>query len=148
MPTCLSLRGRLCLSFCLLVALIGCGSCSRGEPPMSPTEVVNQFYRWHLGYPGNPLADRAYRTNTDLAESFIAKVDEMMAASQVGRADPFLLAQDVPERFAVYSAIEGDGEATVLVDLYWPGNATPVRREVTLRFLEGRWQITGVSPVP
>lgn len=138
----------LCLSVCLLALLTGCRLGLRGDPPLSPIEVVNRFYRWHLGYPGNTLADRAYRTNTDLAESFIAVVDEMMAGPEAGRADPFLLAQDIPERFATESAIDGDQEATVVLNLYWEGNSTPLQREVRLRFLDERWQITGVAPVP
>jgi hypothetical protein len=138
----------LCLSICPVVTLGGCATRSGSRSPVDPAEVVNRFYRWHLGYPGNTLADKAYRTNTDLAESFIAAVDEMLAASEMGLADPFLLTQDLPERFTVESRAEGVEEATVLLNLYWAGSSTPVQREVALRFLEGRWQITHVTPVP
>jgi hypothetical protein len=139
---------RLTLSVCLLIIVAGCGLRSRGDPPMSPTEVVNRFYRWHLGYTGNPLADKAYRTNTDLAESFIAEVDAMLASFELGAADPFLLAQDIPERFTVDRGVETDEEATVLLNLYWAGSTTPIQREVTLHLLDGRWQITEVKSVP
>jgi len=132
----------------LLLALVPVGCASRGEPPASPTEVVNRFYRWHVGYPGNSLADGAYRTNADLAESFIAEVDEMLSAPDLGVVDPFLLAQDVPAEFAVVRSTDGDEASTVLVNLYWAGNPTPVQREVSLRFIDGRWQITGVTPLP
>ncbi len=141
-------RCRVLLALGLSLALLSVGCGSRGEPPASPTEVVHRFYRWHLGYPGNSLADGAYRANADLAESFIAEVDEILSSPDLGRVDPFLLAQDVPAEFDIVRSTDGDEESTVLVNLYWAGNPTPVQREVSLRFIDGRWQITGVTPVP
>jgi hypothetical protein len=126
----------------VLVAVSGCGLISR-EPEMSPQEVVTKFYRWYVGYPGNPLVDREYRASPYLAESYIEKVDEVLEGGFM--ADPILLAQDIPERFTVdETEVVGD-EATVIVSLYWGGNPTPSRRRVELRLLEGEWKIADVS---
>ncbi|MBS3784975.1 MAG: hypothetical protein KGY78_11085, partial [Anaerolineae bacterium] len=53
------------LSICAIILVLavasgGCASVS-GEPQLSPQEVVTKFYRWYIGYPGNPLVDREYR---------------------------------------------------------------------------------------
>jgi len=127
----------------------GCGLFGPKEPPLDPTEVTHQFYRWYLGYPGNPLADKAYRASPYLAESMIQEVDETLASFEVGGADPFLLAQDIPERFTVEPASVGDDRATVLVYFYfWSGDETPAVREVTLAKRDGEWKIIGVSMAP
>jgi len=126
----------------VLVAVSGCGLISR-EPEMSPQEVVTKFYRWYVGYPGNPLVDREYRASPYLAESYIEKVDEVLEGGFM--ADPILLAQDIPERFTVDEMEVVGEEATVIVSLYWGGNPTPSRRRVELRLLEGEWKITDVS---
>jgi hypothetical protein len=128
----------------VLVALTGCGLVSR-EPEMSPQEVVTKFYRWYIGYPGNPLVDREYRESPYLADVFIREVDEALD-SQVW-ADPILLAQDIPERFSVDEAeISGD-EATVVVSFYWGGNPTPTERRVDLEIVDGVWRISDVSMI-
>jgi hypothetical protein len=79
------------------VAVGGCALISR-EPEMSPQEVVTKFYRWYIGYPGNPLVDREYRESPYLAKSFVQEVDGVLAGDF--RADPILLAQDIPVRSA------------------------------------------------
>jgi len=122
--------------------LNGCGLV-QPEPTLSPQEVVSKFYRWYVGYPGNPLVDREYRESPYLAESFVSEVDEM--AKRGFRADPFLLAQDIPERFTVEGAEVSGEEAMVLVSLYWGGNPTPTARWVDLRLVDGEWMITDVS---
>jgi len=128
----------------VLVAVSGCGLVSQ-EPEMSPQEVVTKFYRWYVGYPGNPLVDREYRESPYLAESFIREIDEVLAGGF--RADPILLAQDIPERFTVdETEMKGD-EATVNVSFYWGGNPTPSRRGVELMVVDGAWRITDVSMI-
>jgi hypothetical protein len=127
-----------------LVAVSGCGLVSR-EPEMSPQEVVTKFYRWYVGYPGNPLVDREYRESPYLADSFIKEIDEIVAGGF--RADPILLAQDIPERFTVDETEVAGDEATVIVSFYWGGNPTPSRRRVVLLMIEGEWRITDVSMI-
>jgi len=124
------------------VVMSGCGLTVQ-EPEMTPQEVVSKFYRWYIGYPGNPLADREYRESPYLAESFISEVDQI--ALRGFRADPILLAQDIPERFSVDEADVSGDEATVLVSLYWGGNPTPTERRIDLRLIDGAWMITDVS---
>lgn len=126
----------------VLIVLSGCGLISQ-EPELSPQEVVTKFYRWYLGYPGNPLVDREYRESPYLAESYIEKVEEALEGGFM--ADPILLAQDIPERFTVDETEMGSDEAMVTVSFYWGGNPTPSRRDVELRLIGGEWKITGVS---
>lgn len=136
------MRRKISIILAVMIAVTGCSLVSR-EPEMSPQEVVTKFYRWYVGYPGNPLVDREYRESPYLAESFIQTVDEDL--EEGFRADPILLAQDIPERFTVdETEIAGD-EATVMVSLYWGGNPTPSRRSVELGLIQGEWKITGVS---
>ena len=132
------------LVLAVLLAASGCAWVTR-QPELSPEEVVTKFYRWYIGYPGNPLVDREYRESPYLAESFVEDVDEILAGDF--RADPILLAQDIPERFSVERAEISKDQATVMVLFYWSGNSTPIRRSVDLRLVDGEWRITGVSMV-
>jgi hypothetical protein len=112
---------------------------------VSPQEVVTKFYRWYIGYPGNPLVDEEYRTSPYLAESFVQEVDETLASFDRGAADPFLLAQDIPEQFTVDEATISGDQASVAVNLYWGGNPTPSPRQVDLALIDGKWKITHIS---
>lgn len=138
------MRRRILLTLGLLAVLTGCGLLS-GQPEMGPPEVVTKFYRWYVGYPGNPLADREYRESPYLSQSFIQEVDEALEGGF--RADPILLAQDIPERFTIDETDVSGDEATVIVSLYWSANPVPSRRKVDLRLLQGEWKITGVAVV-
>jgi len=135
---------KVLLAIVLVVMLSGCSLISK-EPEMSPQEVTTKFYRWYIGYPGNPLVDREYRESPYLTEGFIQEVDEVLADSF--RADPILLAQDIPERFTVDETDISGERATVLVNLYWGGDSNPSMRWVALELIEGEWRITDVSMV-
>ncbi len=132
------------LMLAMALAVGGCAWTSR-EPELGPEEVVTKFFRWYIGYPGNPLVDREYRESPYLAESFIQDVDAVVEGGF--RVDPILLAQDIPERFSVDEAEVAEDRATVMVDFYWGGNATPSERRVDLALIGGEWQITDVSLV-
>ena len=132
----------------VLISVLLMAACSPKEPELGPAEVVTRFYRWCIGYPGNPVADREYRHNPDLAPSFIESVDAAVASMEGGAADPLLLAQDIPERFTVDEAeISGD-RATVIVNFYWGGNDHPSPRLVELELTDRVWLITGVRMIP
>jgi hypothetical protein len=135
----------LFLMLAVTLALGGCGLVAR-EPELSPQEVVTKFYRWHIGYPGNPLVDRAYRDSPYLSDSFVQDVDEVVEGGF--RADPILLAQDIPDRFTVEGAETMDGEAVVTVYFYFGENGAPVERTVDLELMDGAWKITDVSMEP
>jgi hypothetical protein len=136
------MRCKVLLALTAILVLGGCGLISR-EPEMSPQEVVTKFYRWYIGYPGNPLVDREYRESPYLAESFIQEVDGVLSGDF--RADPILLAQDIPERFSVDKAEISGEQASVIVSLYWGGNPTPNERRVDLELVDREWRITDVS---
>jgi hypothetical protein len=129
----------------VLVIVTGCGWLRRA-PDLGPEAVVEKFYRWYIGYPGNPLADREYRLSPYLSEAYVREVDDLLASFDRGGFDPFLLAQDIPRDFEVGSASVSGDTATVTVGLYFGGEgATPVEREVSLRLIDGAWRITAIS---
>jgi hypothetical protein len=136
---------RLVVLGCVLLLMAACAS---KEPELAPAEVVTRFYRWCIGYPGNPVVDREYRNNPDLAPSFIDSVDAVVASMDGGGADPLLLAQDIPERFTVDEAEVSGDRATVIVNFYWGGSDHPSRRLVELEATDGVWLITGIRTVP
>jgi hypothetical protein len=134
----------LTLSTLLVCLLTGCVLATK-EPSLSPQEVAARFYRWCIGYPGNPLIDKEYRNSPYLAESFIQKVDETLASFDRGGADPFLLAQDIPEQFTVDETTVSGDRASVALSFYWGGNPTPSPRQVHFELIDGAWKIVGVS---
>ncbi|MBN1247728.1 MAG: DUF3828 domain-containing protein [Anaerolineae bacterium] len=128
-----------------MLLLPACTFVGPATPELGPAEVTEAFYRWYIGYPGNVVADDAYRTSPYLAQEKIDQVDAMRAAETRGGADPFLLAQDIPERFEVGEATIDGETATVPLALYWSGNPTATMREVRLALIDGEWRIVGVG---
>ncbi len=129
----------------LVVLVLGVVACNSPALTMTPEDVVDRFYRWYIGYPGNPLADREYRASPYLTKEFIEKVDSDLAAMRTGGVDPFLGAQDVPERFEVGEAELQDGLALVPVAFYWSGNPSPSHRNVELELDKREWKICRIS---
>ena len=126
----------------LSLALTGCSDSASASAP--PQQVVEEFYRWHMSYPGNPLVDRAYRDSDYLADSFIQEVDELLDSFDKGGYDPFLLAQDIPVKITVDDAVIEDDVATVLTHQEFGGNPDLRPIEVELVFVDGVWQIKGI----
>ena len=140
---------RRCCACRLAGALVLLGfllsACTPATPELGPAAVTAAFYRWYIGYPGNAVADDAYRTSPYLAPEMVAQVDALRATETRGGADPFLLAQDIPERCEVGEALVDGETARVPLQLYWAGNPTPTVRAVRLALLDGEWRIVGVS---
>lgn len=107
---------------------------------IAPQHVIEGYYSWYLEYAretGNPLVNRAYRTDDRVTPTFKQQVDDM--AGQLV-ADPFLCAQDVPEAFSVGPAYGSDGRAAAVVTTSFTGHSFLVN----LLEVDGRWQIDGV----
>jgi uncharacterized protein YceK len=113
----------------------------------APEEVVESFYDWHLGYPGNVMVGRAYRSSEYLTQEFIEKVDEIIASFDKGGYDPFLCAQDVPGDLVFDKAVVSGGEASVIVHEVWnPGTEYEAITDVlvNLRMMDGQWKISDI----
>lgn len=134
----------------LSIALGGCSpapttSLAQG----SPQEVVEGFYGWHTGYPGNALADGAYRSSEHLTEDFVQKVDALTTSfeNSKGGYDPFLCAQDVPGTFTIGKVdVTGETASVELNEIWNPGTEyeTVSHALVKLRQIDGRWLIDDV----
>jgi LysM repeat protein len=105
-----------------------------------PEQVVESFYSWYLEYAQtrNPLVNRAYRADVRLTPAFIERVDRMVAVGLV--VDPFLCAQDVPERITIGNVQVSGNQATVAVNTSFAGHSFVVN----LVQVDGRWMIDGV----
>jgi Protein of unknown function (DUF3828) len=115
----------------------------------TPEEVAQNFYDWYLSYAqtANPLLDKAYQTNSDLAPELIAQVDKTVATLSDGGLDPgvvidpFLCAQDIPDSVRVGPAeITGERAQAVArtsLDDHW--------LDLSFVHAAGRWQITGIA---
>jgi hypothetical protein len=107
---------------------------------MTPEEVVESYYNWLMQYPGNPTAEYAYRESPFLTAPFIIRIDETVSGFRLGGADPFLCAQDIPEKVYVQQA-EMDGDrSSVRVNTSFEGHYF----NVDLVKEEGEWKISGV----
>lgn len=117
--------------------------------------VVESFYRWYLGYPGNPYAEQAYRESPLVTAGFVAEMDaaiEAMRAAGPGGADLVLCAQDVPGETRYGAAVVEGDKATASVEQIWnPGTEFEQGREleVILEQVNGEWLIDEiVCPTP
>ena len=121
---------------------------------VTPQGVAESFYQWYLAYSQpdetgaikNPLVDRAYRDYPYLSDALIAEVDALLnrMAGQPGGYDPFLCAQDVPERVTADLIDEPGKAATVIVHEYFSGNLAPKRVLVELTGAPAAWEIDGI----
>lgn len=132
--------------FCMLLMLVTLVifPATAQETP-EPVQVVASFYDWYIDYTGydeeaeifrNPIADGSFRERPELSPALIASIDPEAPRF----ADPFLCAQDVPER-ATYAAADAD---SVLISLHFGSNPRPFTRMVDLEQMDGAWYITAV----
>lgn len=131
------------------------GAIAAGAEVEEAAAVVEAFYRWYLGYPGNPFAERAYRQSPLLSEAFVAQTDteiEAMIAAGPGGADPILCAQDIPGDMRYGPAEVSSDRVGVIVEQIWnPDTEFEFVRELTVEVqqVEGEWLISDIScPVP
>jgi hypothetical protein len=118
-------------------------TCANPDPTARrPEDVVTDFYAWYVHYPGNPLADEAYRgAGLFLTQDFIEKVADTVASFDKGGFDPILLAQDVPETVVAEPAVIDGDTATVAVSTSFEGHTFVVR----LVKDDPIWKIDGVA---
>jgi len=106
--------------------------------------VVQGFYQWYLGYPGDPLAERAYRDRPELTPFWISQMDEHLNDPGGDRPDPFLCSRERPSYLTV-------GRVTVVslhasASVHSSDLAHPLT--VRMRWAQGRWLIDEILCVP
>lgn len=141
-----------------VLVLSGCSAITGQAAEKDAAEAastVEQFYRWYLGYPGNPFAERAYRESPLLGDAFKAELDaamDAMIAAGPGGADLILCAQDIPGDMRYGAAeVEGDSATATVTQVWNPGTEFEMLRDltVTLEKVEGKWLISGIGcPAP
>jgi hypothetical protein len=123
-------------------------SLSPDEQNAQAIKTVEDFYAWYLSYPGNVVADGAYRSSEYLTVPFVEQVDELVASFTQGGYDPFLCAQDVPGEVRLDEQVTRSGdEATILVREVWnPGTEYEMTTDVVveLEMADGVWKISNI----
>ncbi len=107
---------------------------------MTPEEVVEAFYWWYTGYPGDPTTEQIYQSSVYVTQEFSQKADEVITSPGQDAYDPFVCAQDMPKRFTVEEALVSPDEASVLVHTGLEEHEFSVQ----LRQVGGRWAISDV----
>ncbi|MGC9357242.1 MAG: hypothetical protein ACP5GX_05225 [Anaerolineae bacterium] len=113
-------------------------------PMVGPQEVVADFYADYLAYESNPLSDGWYHTHEAVSLDWAAAVDEILASFDKAGYDPFLCAQDKPERVIPGQVTISGDKAVVDVESTFEGHAFTVE----LRRVNTCWQITNVVCIP
>jgi hypothetical protein len=111
---------------------------------MAPDEVVESFYNWLLEYPGNPISSGDYQSSPFLTAEYLDQIEQELSGNRPGGVDPFLCAQDVPEKVSVQPAVLDDSQASVRVFTSFEGHSFIVR----LAQKEREWKITGITCNP
>lgn len=128
-------------SVLIMLAAMAAGCSQPVTASASPDEVVNAFYRWYLGYPGNVMVDRAYRDSEYLTAELEVGVDAILDSFSGGGYDPFLCAQDIPDSITVSEPIVSGDTATVSANTSFAGHGF----EVVLRMDQDGWQINAIN---
>ena len=103
-----------------LISSITCGN--------SPDGRAKAFYTWYLAQFGNraagemvnPLVTGTYLESGLLSEGLLTRLEELLSSGEGLAADPFLLAQDLPQGFSVDP---GRTEDTAVVHLHFGGDS-------------------------
>jgi hypothetical protein len=150
------MKGKLLVAAGLVVLVVMAGltilfiAPAQATDEVPPEDVVRAFYDRYLSYienddgaMRNPLVDGMYHDCPELSEEFVTRIDELVSGNL--RADPILLAQDVPVKVEVEEVeLDGDG-ATVTVAMFWGGNPEPSQRLVRLERMDREWKIVTVT---
>lgn len=122
----------------------------------APEEAVQEFYTWYLDFIGdrssgefrNPLVERAYRDAPNLSTGFVEQMDTLLdtQTEELGGipADPFLCAQDIPERVDV-AAISDAGSG---IDVEMQSSFENHTWTVHVEPVDGNWLITDIRCAP
>ncbi len=113
---------------------------------MSPAALTESFYRWHLSFPGNPLVHPRDKWHDYLTDEWIQAVEETLASfdPRGGGGDPFLCAQDFPNKVAVEEVSRSETDAVVAARFAWvPGTS---QHEVTVELVraDDQWKINRI----
>jgi hypothetical protein len=124
------------------------GSCDVTErnnvtEKMNPDKVVEAFYSWVTQYEGNVMVSGAYKTSEYLSDTFKEEINTLLGSMDKGGFDPFICAQDVPERFVVGSPSISNGIATVRVEQVFQTGKRVL--PVELRNEAGLWKISAIK---
>lgn len=117
---------------------------------MSPLELTESFYRWHVGFPGNPLLHTRDKWREYFTPAFIQQVEEILAPREGpgGGFDPFLCAQDIPAELAFAEEERSADEVTIRVQKLWGPGSPASELTVHLVRLDGRWWIARITCTP
>jgi len=140
--------GRLAVVVVLGISLLTSACQGAARAAEEPAMVVETFYKWLMEYPGNPAADRAYRSSEHLTATFIEQTDTTLDSMGPGGADPFLCAQDIPQSFTIGDVnVAGESASVVLRETWNPGTSHEISRDLTvaLRLLDGHWRIDRIA---
>jgi hypothetical protein len=97
-----------------------------GDGGLSPEATLEAFYAWYLDYIGggmnfrNPLVDKAYQNAPYLHPVLVHKIDQLLSESI--NYDPFLCAQDIPQKVEALATFYNQGRPVVLMDGGFPGH--------------------------
>jgi hypothetical protein len=111
-------------------------------PEPAPEDVIEGFFNWYTGYPGNPTADRILATNPVVTAGLVEKVETILSSSDLrGGGDPILCAQERPRAFTVEVIDRSADSVTAVVHSEFEGHTI----YVGMMKVDGEWKIADVS---
>lgn len=114
------------------------------EPDITaPAGVVDAFYTWYL----HPERTGQFHDTPYLSRRLVASVTQAREEGPL-RADPFLLAQEMPAAIRVEQVAVGADTARVVLHQYWsvdPDEGTSYDLTLDLILEDGRWKIDRIQ---
>lgn len=111
-------------------------------PEPAPEDVIEEFFDWYAGYPGNPTADRILATSPMVTQGLVEKVEAILSSSDLrGGGDPILCAQERPHAFTVEVTDRSADSVTAVVHSEFEGHTI----YVGVMKVDGEWKIADVS---
>lgn len=106
-----------------------------------PTQVVQNFYYWYMGYRGNPAESGAYKTEEQLSQTFINDVENRINRG-ILNYDPFSCGQVKPLGVAVIREEVNGENSKVVVNTDFGKN---IEVNLRLKLENDNWKITSID---
>lgn len=106
-----------------------------------PEKTVEEFYKWYMGYSGNPLTDGAYKSHKSMTNDLIEKIEKDV--SKKNGYDPFLCSKNKATGLSIGTPQTAGNFSSVIVSISSANMITLPK--VNLQLLNNVWKMVNIA---